>query len=163
MKIEEILVIGVNPDLKDTLLSMLPLDGQCIHNVDIYQLEIHSELRIFLYDLDLDHRIPVEFIDHIKPHLSGVLIVGDSTLSSNSIPKRDFINDITQELKNIPVIVAAGLDGEDNDNMSQSFKNFGFYLSKNSRLYFWKPDNIMSIKNIWRSLLVDLQEQKSAE
>jgi hypothetical protein len=163
MKIEEILIIGVDPDLKDTFLSRLPLDGQRIHNVDIYQLEIDTDLRIFFYDLDLSHRIPIEFMDHIKPHLSGVLIIGDSNLSSHSSPKMGLVNDIVNGLENIPIVIAAVMNGKDPDTASRSFNESGLYLSKNSRLCLWKYEDVSSIKAIWRALLVDLQEQKPAD
>jgi hypothetical protein len=159
MKIKEILVIGINPDYRDTILSTLPLEGYSILGVDIYQMEIDTDLRIIFYDLDLDHGIPEEFIEHIKPHLSGVLVIGDSSFSLKSIPKKDFVNKLIIELSDIPVIVAVGLNGEDQDKISENLEFSGFYLSKSSRLFLWDPNNVDSIKNIWRSLLIDLQEK----
>lgn len=161
MKIEEILIIGVDPDLKDTFLSRLPLDGQRIHGVDIYQLEIDMDLRIFFYDFDLSHQIPIEFMEHIRPHLSGVLIIGDSDISLHSGTKADLVNDIIKELENIPVVVAAVMNGKNRNTISQAFNESGLYLSKNSRLYFWKYEDVKSIRAIWRSLLVDLQGKES--
>lgn len=163
MKIEEILVIGVNSDFKDTLLSVLPLDGQSILDVDIFQMEVSPDLKIFLYDLDLERHIPLELVDHIKPHLSGILVIGDTFLSTDSIPQRDLLHNLMQECSDIPVIVAVGLDGGDEDYISEQFRERGFYLSKNSRLLFWRPEDITSIRNIWRSVLVDLQEPESVE
>jgi hypothetical protein len=167
MKIAEILIIGINQDYKDFMLSVLALDGQSIVDVDIYQLEIDSELKVLFYDLDLDHRIPEEFIEHIKPHLAGVLIITDSSFSLKSIPKRDFVNGLIDELsdlrsgRDIPIIVAVGFHGEEQRNISENLEVSGFYLSKNSRLLMWNSDNIDSIKKIWRSLLVDLQKGTS--
>lgn len=165
MKIAEILIIGINQDYKDFMLSVLALQGQCIADVDIYQLEIDTELKVLFYDLDLDHRIPEEFVEHIKPHLAGVLIITDSSFSLKSIPKRDFVNSLIMELsdlrsgKDIPIIVAVGFNGEEQGNISENLEISGFYLSKNSRLLLWNSDNIDSIKKIWRSLLVDLQRE----
>lgn len=159
MKIEEILIIGINPDYRDTILSTLPLEGHSILDVDIYQMEINSDLKIVFYDLDLDHKIPEEFLEHIKPHLSGILIIGDSSFSLQSIPKRDFVNNLIIELGHIPVVVAVGLNGEDQDTISENIEVSGLYLSKNSKLFLWNPDNVNSIKKVWRSLLVDLQEK----
>lgn len=165
MKIAEILIIGINQDYKDFMLSVLALEGQCVVDVDIYQLEIDSDLKVLFYDLDLDHRIPDEFIEHIKPHLAGVLIITDSSFSLKSIPKRDFVNSLIMELSDlrsggdIPIIVAVGFNGEEQSNISENLEISGFYLSKNSRLLLWNSDNIDSIKKIWRSLLVDLQRE----
>ena len=167
MKIAEILIIGINQDYKDFMLSVLALDGQSIVDVDIYQLEIDTELKVLFYDLDLDHRIPVEFIDHVKPHLAGVLIITDSSFSLKSTPKRDFVNDLVSELgdlganKDIPIIVAVGFNGEEESSISENLQVSGFYLSKNSRLLLWNSNNIDSIKKIWRSLLVDLQKEST--
>lgn len=163
MKIEEILIIGINPDYRDTILSTLPLDGHSILDVDIYQMEIDSDLKIVFYDLDLDHKIPEEFLEHIKPHLSGILIIGDSSFSLKSIPKRDFVNSLIIELSHIPVVVAVGLNGIDPDKISDNIEISGLYLSKNSRLFLWKPENFDSIKKIWRSLLVELQEKNQLQ
>jgi len=168
MKIAEILIIGINQDYKDFMLSVLALEGQSIADVDIYQLEIDSELKVLFYDLDLDHRIPEEFIEHIKPHLAGVLIITDSSFSLKSIPKRDFVNSLIVELsglrsrKDTPIIVAVGFNGEEQANISENLEISGFYLSKNSRLLLWDSNNIGSIKRIWRSLLVDLQRESSS-
>lgn len=165
MKIAEILIIGINQDYKDIMLSVLALEGQCVVDVDVYQLEIDSELKVLFYDLDLDHRIPEEFIEHVKPHLAGVLIITDSSFSLKSIPKRDFVNSLIMELSDlkpagdIPIIVAVGFNGEAQENISENLEISGFYLSKNSRLLLWNSDNIDSIKKIWRSLLVDLQRE----
>jgi hypothetical protein len=167
MKIAEILIIGINQDYKDFMLSVLALDGHSIADVDIYQLEIDSELKVLFYDLDLDHRIPEEFIEHIKPHLAGVLIITDLSFSLKSIPKRDFVNSLIVELsdlgsgREIPIIVAVGFSGEEQGNISESLEISGFYLSKSSRMLLWNSENIDSIKKIWRSLLVDLQKENS--
>lgn len=167
MKIAEILIIGINQDYKDFMLSVLALDGHSIADVDIYQLEIDSELKVLFYDLDLDHRIPEEFIEHIKPHLAGVLMITDSSFSLKSIPKRDFVNALIAELseresgREIPIIVAVGFNGEEQSNVSENIEISGFYLSTKSRLLLWNSENIDSIKKIWRSLLVDLQKENS--
>jgi hypothetical protein len=165
MKIAEILIVGINQDYKDFMLSVLALEGQCIADVDIYQLEIDSELKVLFYDLDLDHRIPEEFIEHVKPHLAGVLIITDSSFSLKSIPKRDFVNSLIVELsdlrsgRDVPIVVAVGFNGEEQADISENLEISGFYLSKNSRLLLWNSDNIDSIKKIWRLLLVELQRE----
>lgn len=163
MKMEEILVVGVNSDFKDTLLSVLPLDGQTVMDVDIFQMEINSDLKIFFYDLDLERRFPPELLEHIKPHLSGILIIADTFLSTDSIPQKELLEKLMEECEDTPVIIAVGLDEGDEEYVSQQFRERGFYLSRNSRLLFWRPEDIESIRSIWRSLLVDLQEHESIE
>lgn len=156
--LKEIAVIGVNPDYKDTLLSILPLDGERILNVDIYQMEIDTDLMIMLYDLDFSQEIPPQFLEHIKPHLSGILIVGDWTLSAESIPGMDFVNDLIKTFPDIPVIMGVCMDGEDQSAIAVDVENRGLNLSQNSLVVFWKSDDVNSMKNIWRGLLVDLEQ-----
>jgi len=158
MKIKEILIIGANPDYKDSLLSILPLDGERILNVDIYQMEIDTDLKIMLYDLDFSQEIQPEFLEHIKPHLSGILIVGDRTLSAKTIPGLDFVNDLIKILPGIPVIIGVCMDGEDQSIIAVDFENRGLNLSQKSLVVFWKFDDISAMKNIWRALLVDMEQ-----
>jgi hypothetical protein len=157
MKILETAILSRDRQLIAELTAPLAAKRETISGIETLRLEIEPELAIMLYDLNVDKKLPGEVIDHLKGHLSALLIVADETIGAFSEDSVFFIDELAKDLADKPTVVAIRAEPARVHKLSLTTRNKGFYLSERGRILFWHPTLAESQKQVWDTLWNTLQ------
>jgi len=157
MNIFEYLLISFNEEYKEKFLSFLPLEKNEIFDLIVYRYAIDENLSFLVYDFDLEKGMPSSLIFHLKPHLSGQLLIGDEKLHEILTSKNDLIHLLTNNSVKNSTVVATRIHKKKYDDLDKTIKEEGLYLGERSRLYFWNEFDIDSLKSAWYLLFAKLQ------
>ena len=158
MKIFETAIISQKPAFLAELTSFLKLDEERILDIDVYRLELAEDFIILLYDLDPEVRLPEEVIEHLRPHLSALLVITDGNFSEMRPSGISMIDELAKALPEVPAIVAVRRETELRAGAAAFVRESGLYLSESGRILYWHPADNASKQRVFRMLWKQLRE-----
>ena len=152
MQILEILVFEDKKGLFSEFSQFLPLEKVEQSHLPAFRLEIERNLVLLIYCVDKDQKFSQEHLKNVFPHLSRFILLSD---------QQNFLNldlpDVFQDLYNeydpyiASTIVLAGDSGERIQPVESEGRP-GYYLNKDSRLFFWNQNQPEDRNRIWQMM-----------
>jgi hypothetical protein len=155
MKTIEVLIVESQTRFNDQLLSTIIAQHEKVLNNDVYRYEIDFNLDCLFYNLDLENSQSLSLVNHLKPHISALLILSDSSFMKGN-DNKDVIDSVTKEFGGIPVVCGVNVPPDYLEELDPQIKNNGLYLSEQGRLCFWNENDHRSMLNLFEMLLTKL-------
>jgi hypothetical protein len=152
MQILEILVFEDREGLFSEFSQFLPLAKVEQSHLPAFRLEIDRNLVLLIYCVDKNQNFSQEHLKNIFPHLSRFILLSDQQNFLNLNFSEDF-----QALYNeydpfiASTIVLAGVSSERRQPAEPEMQP-GYYLNKDSRLFFWNQDQPEDRNRIWQMM-----------
>jgi len=156
MKTLEVLIVESQTNFKDQLWSVIQTQHEKVLNTNVYRYEIDFDLDCLFYNLDLENPQSLALVDHLKPHISALLIISDSSFMKDSNNK-DLIDSVTKDFGDVPIVYGINVKPEYLEKLDSEIRNSGLYLSDRGRLCFWNENDRHSMVNVFNLLLSELQ------
>lgn len=152
MRIIETAILSHNKIYFQELAETLELQNDSVMGINVLRMEIEPDFSVLMYDLPVDKQLSGEVIEHLKDHLSSLMIITDDAIANLSDEGRVFVDEFAKDLINKPTVIAVRSTAEKAQRFNRVSGENGFYLSGQGRVLFWHPAIAVSRKQVWKTL-----------
>ncbi len=157
MKLLEYLLIYNKPVHAEACGQFLGLQPLEMQPVSARYLQVHPRLVLWFYELNGLRPGTEPLVEHLKGHLSGILVLADQSLVDQPDPAMEMVNELAVQLPDIPYLVGVQVDAEKYRRLHPVVHRSGLFLSEQGRLFFWTPQTQSSIARLWQALLLGVE------
>ena len=163
MQIYEILFVrnGFEESLK--IFQTLSWEQQEVMGVSVYRFEVDSDLALLVYDLNLASPFSPQIFEHVKPHLSGLVVVAPQEVDEVEFSGKSWLSDLLEAKTDIPTVLALQVSEKDYRRLDRKIGEQGLHLGPAARLIYWHAGDEESMRNVWKTLWLHIGLPKEAE
>jgi hypothetical protein len=152
MVILESLIVEWQEGLLKQILEVLPHLRLEDYPFPIYRVELDADLVLYLYQFT-DNKPQFEPIyQNVLPHLSNCTVLTKSEVLHKGQFDEDILQNINGLSSNIPVIIAAIPDWENDTQYNEKALSGGLTLGSSHRLFFCDFSSVDQIKRLLKQI-----------
>jgi len=152
MKIIEVLLLAQNEVFLEEMMHPISSNKDTFMGYRVYRWEVNPDLIILIYAISLEKEISKKFLDHIKSHLYGFLLVVDESFKYNLGMGLPVLEQFGSKMKELPFMIAVKLEMEKLDLLKEPLRKKGFILEEMSKMRFWNITDLKSVVEVWNDL-----------
>ena len=156
MTVAEILIVSARPEDAEAFLQPLASENETIFDIPAYRVAIDDQLVLLCYSLTVATALDPELMAHLRPHLSAILVLGNTAEEPLSDAAQWDVDAMIAENPDTPAVVAVQIDTSREFNETIHEKQFS--LGNRRRMMFWTPGDKAAIGRIFQALLVEQPE-----
>ncbi len=155
MVILESLIIESKEGLLNQILKVLPHDRLEDYSFPVYRIELDADLVLYLYQFTENKRQYEPIYQNVIPHLHNCTILTKTEVLRKGQLDEDVLQEIAKLPRDIPVIIAAIPEWEDQGTLANDVLTSGFTLGDSHRLYFCDFSDKDQIKKLLRQIWLE--------
>jgi len=155
MVILESLILESNEGLLEQILAVLPHSRLEDYPFPVYRIELDAELVLYLYQFTERKRQYEPISENVIPHLNNCIVLTKTGLLSKGQLEDDILQEIAKIPLNVPIVIAAIPEWENEAGFDKDVLTTGFTLSASHRLYFCDFNNKDRIKQLLRQIWLE--------
>ena len=155
MVILESLIIESKEGLLYQILEVLPHDLLEDYSFPVYRIELDADLVLYLYQFTENKRQYEPIYQNVIPHLHNCTILTNTAVLRKGKLDDDVLQAMAKLPPDIPVILAAIPEWENEGILNKELLATGFTLGSSHRLYFCDFSDKYQIKKLLRQIWLE--------